>query len=382
MKGEITLKDLVLSSKLENINPYKADETKYKVRLNANEGFDIMGKYLLDQVKKEIYSIDFNRYPSSSCIELRRLYSIYSGASYEEIMVGNGSDELIQIITNSLLSKGDTVLTLDPDFGMYNFYGNIIEAQVIKYELEKQKLSFDVDHLINFAKKNKVKLFIFSNPNNPTSKVIGEEEIIKIIENLKNTVIVVDEAYYEFYGKTLVNYINKYENLIILRTLSKAFGLASLRIGFLISNKELIENIKKVKAPFNVNSISQKIGEVALKNTELMKESVNLLISLKESFGKELKEMEKKFGGELFKVYPSYANFFYIKAVSAKEIASKLKENSISVSEFYGEFLRVTVGSEEENRAFTETLKLILNNLYNGSITADSHRIKFLVDKN
>lgn len=358
------MKDLILNSKLQKIHPYKVDENNYSVRLNANEGFDIIGKYLLNEVQKEIETINFNRYPSSSCIELRKLYSKYSGVSLEEIMVGNGSDELIQIIVNSLLSKGDKILTLSPDFGMYNFYGTIMELEVLKYDLSKEDFSFNVDSFIEFAQKNQIKLFIFSNPNNPTSKVIKEEDIIKIIESLKNTVIVVDEAYYEFYGNTIIKYINKYENLVVLRTLSKAFGLASIRIGFLISNQELMENIRKSKATFNINALSQKIGEIALKNVSLMRENVNIIISLKKLLENELREFENKYGKGLFKVYPSYGNFFYIRTIFSKEIFSKLKENSISVSEFYGEFLRITVGSKEENNIFIETLKLISDRLY------------------
>lgn len=192
----------------------------------------------------------------------------------------------------------------------------------------------------------KPKMFIFSNPNNPTGGVIPKRDIIKIIENVK-CVVVVDEAYMEFYGDSIVEYIKTYDNLIVLRTASKALASAALRLGFLITNSTLLREIKKVKPPFNVNSVSQVIGKVILDDRKFIKESIDKVLGERNYLVTGLKSIEG------LKVYETQSNFVLIYSENANKINDILIKSGIKIRSFNDttlkNFMRVTVGSREEN---------------------------------
>ncbi|MCY6371632.1 histidinol-phosphate transaminase [Clostridium ganghwense] len=338
---------------IKDFIPYEVGEQNYKVRLDANESFIGFSEELKNKICLAVRNIDFNRYPDPDSKKLCSFYSDYCGVSKEYMMAGNGSDELIQIIVNAFLNKDDKIAVINPDFTMYKVYTEVRGGKVITLS-SNENFNLDVDSIIEKVNNKKPKILILSNPNNPTGAVIPKKDILKIVEKCK-CIVVIDEAYVDFYGKTVIDQISNYENLIVLRTCSKALGSAALRLGFLITNKLLLKEIKKVKPPFNVNSVSQTIGEVILKNKKYIKECINRIIQERDY----LYEVLSKIDG--LKVYPTEANFVLFESENAEEINRYLLEKGIKIRKFKDgrlkNCLRITAGTREENRVVIKEIE-------------------------
>ncbi len=341
---------------LKKFKPYVVSKTKYEIKLDANESFLTLKEKTMEKILNKIKNIDFNRYPDADSEKVRRLYGEYAGVNIENMIAGNGSDELIQIIVSALVDKDEKIMMLNPDFSMYKNYTEIVGGKALVYELNDE-FNLDVDKIIKNANEENVKVLFISNPNNPTGKIIKRDDILKILEECK-CVVVIDEAYFEFYGETVVDKINEYRNLIVLRTCSKAMAMAAIRLGFLIANKCVLSEIKKVKPPFNVNSVTQAIGEAILEDKEVIKKSIDNIIEEREFLTNGLKKIES------INMYPTYANFILIKFNNAKKVYEILLEKGIIVRNFgdgrLKNCLRITVGSRKENEKLIDILNEIL----------------------
>jgi histidinol-phosphate aminotransferase len=241
------------------------------------------------------------------------------------IFVGNGSDEIIHLIMLAFINKGDVVAYPHPSFAMYSVYSKIAGAVEIPVRL-REDYNYDVDSFIKVIEKYQPKLVFLCNPNNPTGSVIEREDIIKIIQK-SNGIVVVDEAYFEFYGNTIVDAINEFENLIVLRTLSKAFGLAGLRVGYAVANENILKYLNLVKSPYNINSLSQIIALKVLR-TDVLKERINYILEERKRLIKELGKIPG------VKVYPSKTNFILVKFKDADYVYKGLLERGILVRDF------------------------------------------------
>lgn len=324
------------------------------IRLNGNESSRNISKERLEEVLNDVKSIEFNRYPEDSSIDLKLKYAIYAGVSEENIIVGNGSDEMLSLVISSYINKGDKVLTLNPDFSMYDFYINLNEGEIIKLDCNEDG-SYEVEDFIKLGLENKVKLILFSNPNNPTGNTISNKNIIKILNSFKDTIILVDEAYYEFSDESIVSEIKNYKNLLVTRTLSKAWGGAALRVGFLIGNKDKISILKSNKVPYNVNSLSQIIASKILDNKEDMINTVSEVKKERDRVYKEIKYIEKS--TSKIKFYKSKGNYIFGRSSNKKELLNALKENKISIRSFNDDTFRVTIGAIDENNKFLEVIR-------------------------
>ncbi|MBC8061765.1 MAG: histidinol-phosphate transaminase [Clostridiaceae bacterium] len=342
-----------LRKELGTLKPYIVDRAKYRIRLDANESFLRLEDYLINEMKDQISSALFNRYPDADSEAVCSLYAKYAGVSPENIMAGNGSDELIQVMVNTFIEKGEKVVVLSPDFSMYSFYTEIGGGIPVEIESDEE-FDIDIDYLIKEVAKISPKMVILSNPNNPTGAVIKREDLIKLIESC-NCLVVIDEAYFEFFRETLVDKISSYDNLIILRTCSKAAGMAAIRLGFLITNHQLLSELKSVKPPFNVNSISQSFGEVILKNENVIKLNSDKIVEQREILIQELRKFND------LKLFKTKANFVLIKFEKAEALNKRLLEEDIKVRSFGGgkltNCMRITVGSEIENAGLLEVIK-------------------------
>ena len=221
------------------------------------------------------------------------------------VMAGNGSDECIQIIAHTFLNTGDKVAMQSPDFSMYGLYTKVAGGIPIEFPLNHE-LELDVEGFISMANNEKVKIVFLSNPNNPTGNIIKREDIISIIEGCK-CIVVIDEAYFEFYGQSVLDKIETYDNLIVLRTCSK-IGLAAIRIGFMITNSVLMLELKKVKPPYNVNTITQSITSVILKNPEIINNNVKNIIIRATYLWENLSNIDG------LKLYKAEANFILVRS--------------------------------------------------------------------
>lgn len=343
---------------MKGIESYINLHENSQVKLNANESCFGLSENMKMDIKGAICNLDFNRYPENGSEELKELYGIYAGVEKENIIIGNGSDEMIGLFIGLNISEGKKILTLDPDFSMYDYYASLHCGEVVKYKAERDG-SFNVDGFIELGKSENVDLVIFSNPNNPTGYALGQLEIVRILEAFKDIYVLVDEAYYEFYGESIVPYINKYKNLLVTRTLSKAWGLAGARVGFLISNEEEIKRINEYKVPYNVNSLSQVVAGIVLKDRVRVKENIEVIVKEREKLYKELKKLQGE-SALYIEFYPSKANYIYGRTPYKEALLNGLKSRGIVIRSFNDDTFRITVGCSFENSKLLQGLKEIL----------------------
>lgn len=336
---------------------YIDSNEEFKIKLDTNEIFMNMDDNVIMKMKSSLSGIELYRYPENEMKAIRELYGKYAEVDPENVIVGNGSDEVLELIIGKVVKPESKILTLGPDFVMYDFFGKRFRGELIKYNIGSS-MSFNVDEFIKLGKENDVEIIIFSNPNNPTGINITAEDIIKILKSFENTTVVVDEAYYEFNGESMIPYINDYSNLFVTRTLSKAWGLAALRVGFIISSKENIRDLLNYKVPYTISSYSQKVAEIALKYPKIIKENTEIIIKEREALYEKLKEIEKNAAMKI-EFFKSKGNFIFGKTYHKDALIKGLESHNIYIRNFNDDSFRITVGSPRENRKVIEAIKEI-----------------------
>lgn len=349
-----------LREDINNFKEYFIDNPENMIKLDAMEY--PVDKSLRDVIKslnineKEIL---LNRYPESHSQELEKIILDYFGLNSNfGVNFGNGSDELIQNICLAFSKKGNNVMVPSPSFSMYE---KIISTVNLKYIPEYLNEDFDIkiDQMIKNISKYKPAIIFLACPNNPTSNLWDKDKIIQIIES-SESIVVIDEAYVDFCESSYIDLIEKYENLVILRTFSK-IGFAGLRLGFMISNKEISSIINKIRLPFNINTVSLKIIINIFENFSIIKKNCQNIINSREKLYSDLSDLRN------IKVLKSSTNFLIFKTLnkSSDEIYKLLKDSNILIKNLNNNsnlknFLRVTVGTEEENNSFVSTLSKYL----------------------
>ncbi len=346
-----------LNNKLSVLKPYDPIEGDYKIRLDANESYYNINDDISKLISQEISKLKLNRYPDPYAQASVKAFADFYCVNKDLVTAGNGSDELISIITSCFLESGDKVVTLSPDFSMYSFYGSLYELEVLSYKKNEETLDFDIDNLIEYCNSSKARMLIFSNPCNPTSLGKCRSDILKLLDNIK-CLVVVDEAYMDFFGESIMNNIEQYDNLIVLKTCSKAIGLAGIRFGFAVAGETITTALKAAKSPYNTDMISQKIVEVAFSQKNLLQSKITEIIEQRRILEERLHILAKKCKA-FEKIYCSKANFIFIKTDRAKEIYNKLLEKSIAVRCFDGH-LRISTGTAKENTELFNALENIL----------------------
>jgi len=334
---------------IRSLSAYKAKEIPCKVKLDANES-----PYGFKELLNKTRTVETNRYPDPEAKALKKLLSKYVGANPDNILQGNGSDELIYYLITTF---GGPVLYPTPTFSMYGIITQAIGEKRIEIPLDKE-FDLNLKDILKAIKKERPKLIFLSSPNNPTGNCYSSEKILKIIESTSSlSLVVVDEAYQPFSSnKGLLPLLKDYKHLVIMRTLSK-IGLAGLRVGFLIADKEIINEVNKVRLPFNLNSLSQAIAVEALKDRKTFQTHISAIASERE---KLFNEMEKISG---MQPYPSEANFILFRVSNSDRVYKNLLEKGVLVRNMRGvvdSCLRVTVGTPGENKIFLNTLKKVI----------------------
>jgi len=322
------------------------------IKLNANE--NPFGEIL--NLTEDLSSINIHEYPDPNQKKLRLALSEYTGAKFEQIVASSGSDELIDILIRLFLDPDDKLIDAQPTFGMYEFLAKIQGAEVVSVS-RNDDFSIDLE-AISKCLDNKTKLIFIASPNNPTGNIIKIDELVEILN--KKIIVVVDETYFEFCGESYSNLINDYENLIIIRSFSKWAGLAGLRIGYAISNPEIIKRIIQIKQPYNINSAAEHVAIKAMNNKNKLFKKVNILMEQKDKIYKFLLKKSE------IKVYPSKANFVLcdLKDLSADEIYEGLAKKGIFVRKFSNNFLsnalRISAGTPEQTRKLLQELEKLI----------------------
>lgn len=340
---------------MKEVSSYKViDKDSGSVILNGNESPMNYDLTRMAFIAKRIKEIELNRYPDTEATKLRELYAKYIGVKKENLIAGHGSDEMINLIISRYICKGKRLYTLYPDFSMYDFYTSINEGEIIKFKTLEDG-SFEVANFISEGLDKCVDLIIISNPNNPTGYMISENDVISILENFKSIPVIIDEAYIEFCGNSSIKLINKYKNLIVTRTLSKAWGLASLRVGFLVSNIDLVKELNEYKVPYNVSEVAQVIACNILENENIC-EKIDKIMKWKEELYFDLKEIEKE-SSIAIKFYKGYANFIYGRCEFKESILQELDKRKIVIRNFNDNTFRITVGFPMQNKQVVDVLR-------------------------
>ncbi len=343
----------LLRAEVQNFKNYQIEKIPYKYKLDANEVFFNLPEDILENMANIVKETSFNIYPDTTADELRDEISKYCKVERENILVSNGSDEAIHLLNLAFVDKDDEILIPSPSFAMYSIYARLSGGKIITFPLG-ENFEYNLEIIFETMKKQNPKMIFICNPNNPTGTTIEPKDILKIVEK-NESIVVVDEAYYEFCGKTVVEYVENYENLVVLRTFSKAFGLAGLRIGYAVSNKNLISYLQRVKPPFNTSSFSQKLAVYLLKSG-ILSSRVEYILKEREILISELNRLK------FVKVYPTESNFVLCEFKDSEFVYKKLLENGILVRNFpkgsvLENCLRITVGSREANEYLLEVLK-------------------------
>ncbi|WP_250254763.1 histidinol-phosphate transaminase [Chryseobacterium sp. Marseille-Q3244] len=297
----------------------------------------------------------WNRYPDSTQRKLKNRLSELKNLSPGQIAIGNGSDELIDLIIKIFCEpKKDSILMMNPSFAMYGFYATINENRVLQLNLDE---NFDIvkDDFLEIVQKESIKVFFLCSPNNPTGN--STEDIEFYLQNF-NGIVVVDEAYIEFSGKkSSLELLTKYPNLIVLQTFSKAWGIAGARVGVAYASEEIIQLINTVKAPYNVNALSQELILSALEDENKLKENVRDIVAEREWLRSQFKGIAC-----IGKIFPTDANFFLIRLKDVDNVYAQMLEQEILTSRRDPAIpgcIRINIGNRQENEKLVTLLKNI-----------------------
>jgi histidinol-phosphate aminotransferase len=251
-----------LSKRLDNLTPFSYCGTNYPVKLDANESCVALLPDVVEDIISSIKKLDITKYPDDRALELRKAYADTFGLDAGCVVAGNGSDELINMLIGRVLPDDAVVVGAELDFGSYWSNCAIYGKKDIRIKRNSQ-MGITADDLITAAKSNDADMVIFSNPNNPSGSIISRSDVIKLVETL-NCLVVADEAYMDFADESVLDLATKYPNLVVLRTLSKAMGVAGARLGFAVSNPKLAEAMRKVRDAYNVSAVDQEVGKHCL----------------------------------------------------------------------------------------------------------------------
>jgi histidinol-phosphate aminotransferase len=300
---------------------------------------------------------DLNRYPDPYQRELKQVISEYNNLDSKNIFVGNGSDEIIDLLFRIFCTPSeDKVLTFAPTYGMYDVVAEINDVEMIKVDLNYE---FDIDYesVETFLSDPNLKIILICSPNNPTGNCLNSESIEKILKSF-NGIVLVDEAYIDFSDSTsFINLIAEYPNLIVSQTMSKAWGLASARVGLAFASSNIIDLLNKVKPPYNVSGLNQHAAINAIKNYDSFLENKQRILEEKDKIYSSLETLDI-----VKKIYPSEANFFLVEMEDADQVYEMLVNQKIIVrnrNKVVRNCIRITVGTAEENQLLIQALKSV-----------------------
>lgn len=340
----------ILRSNIKTLEPYKAARDEYKgtegTFLDANEN-------ALGSATHDLH----NRYPDPLQWQLKRALEPVKGVKAENMFIGNGSDEAIDLLFRSFCRPGiDNVITTPPTYGMYDVSAHINDVQLQKISLtpEFQLITSDILAAVN----ENTRIIILCSPNNPTANALYHDDILQIIESFDG-IVALDEAYIDFaIEKSFLPKLHQYPNLVIMQTFSKAWGMANLRLGMAFASEEIIHVLNKVKPPYNISGLGQNLALEALQNVAVKDQYVAAILEQRGWLENELKKLAC-----VVKIYPSDANFMLVKTTDGRKIYDFLIDQKVIVRDrssvtLCEGCLRITVGTPEENKILVEKMKL------------------------
>jgi len=332
------------------------------VRLSTSENYFIE-KQWLDMILKDVMKeVDIRNYPIERSLNARRAMAEFFGVDVNEIVIGNGSDELIELLPRVFIDPGDEIIAIDPTFTVYKITTELAGGRYIPVPLDKD-FNLDCNEILEKI-SNKTKFIVMCSPNNPTGNQFPEEQIREVLTQT-DKIVIVDEAYVEFADYSVLPLIREFDNLIVFSTFSKSAGIAGLRMGFLFTNEALASYFLRVIGPFSVNLIAQQMTIKLLQNFDYVRKKAEAIKKEREYLGKELSKFPVI-------VFPSRANFLLVKVqsdgLSATEVVNELMRKGILVRDLSGHPLlencfRTAVGTREMNNILINELKNIFEGI-------------------
>lgn len=338
------------------LNAYHVSPASDYIKLDAMENPYRWPESMVDEWLKLVKEVELNRYPDPSASALKSsLRESMQVPDEADILLGNGSDELIQMIIMALAGKAQTVLSVEPSFVMYDMVTTYAGMQYASVPLNDD-FSLDVNNFLTAIEKHTPAIIFIAYPNNPTGNLFNRDDLQKIIDAAPG-IIVIDEAYHAFADDSFMNEAGSIDNLLVMRTVSK-MGLAGLRLGLLAGKAEWLAEFDKLRLPYNLNVLTQATAQFALSHQQILDEQTAIIRQTRENLIAELSKIES------LQVYPSQANFILFRTATGEAdiIFNKLKEAGILIKNLspaggaLQDCLRVTVGRPAENDAFINAL--------------------------
>jgi len=331
------------------------------IKLDAMENPYAWPEALKQAWHEKLDAIAINRYPDPAALQLKdRLRELMAIPDDISIMLGNGSDELIQILAVALAQPGRHYLAPEPGFVMYRRITETLNVGYCGVPLTQPDFALDRAAMLAAIARYQPALIFLAWPNNPTGNLFDKGAVLDVIKHAPG-LVVIDEAYHAFSGQSLMLHIGEFENLLVMRTFSKS-GLAGIRLGYLLGQASVLEELEKIRLPYNINSLTQATAAFILGHAHVLEEQYRRIRAGRESLFAGLSHMQG------IQVWPSAANFilFRTRTGTADEIFTGLKQRGILIKNLHGSHpllencLRVTIGTEEENQSFLEALKQLL----------------------
>ncbi len=339
---------------------YKVPDATGLIKMDAMENPYTWPEDVKQAWLEELRHIDLNRYPDASADDLKDCLRTAMGIPPSiSILLGNGSDEIIQILALAMAQQDNVFLAPEPGFVMYRVITEMTGARFIGIPL-LDDFSLDRKAMIAAIEQHQPALVFLAWPNNPTGNLFDQESVLALIEAAPG-LVVVDEAYYAYAGKSFMDCLGQYDNLLVMRTMSK-LGLAGLRVGVLMGPHDWLDELEKVRLPYNISTLTQKSVDFICQHLHVLEHQVSELRQARETLQASMKKLPN------IHVWPSQANFILFRVLnkSADAIFSGLRNQGVLIKNLHGSHamlqgcLRVTVGTEEENRRFIEVLSQLV----------------------
>jgi histidinol-phosphate aminotransferase len=332
--------------------PYKppAEGRAGKLRLDFNENTAGASPRVAEALRSAVSAENLTMYPEYA--EARPRLARHFGVSPDQLLLTNGTDEAIQVMVNTFIEPGDRAVVLEPTYAMYRFYAEVMGANVLAVPYRPETLEFPLDELCRVQ----AKAIFVSNPNNPTGSWLERDAIAALLEAHPDTAILIDEAYFDFSGITVLDWIGRYPNLFVSRTFSKVYGLAAMRMGCLMSAEDNVAWMRKAQSPYSVNALAAVAALAAVEDVEFIRDYARQAVEARETIAARLQQLG-------IRCYPSRGNFILFDAGSrALEIRDTLRDRGVLVRDRSYEIagcVRVTAGTREHARRFLSELEKI-----------------------
>jgi len=344
---------------LEALIPYDVKDVRADINLASNENPLNLPGELLEKLAENALHIPYNRYPDPLSSKLREKIAEANGLEPGNVLVGNGGDELIFDLLLAWGGPGRSIIDMPPTFAMYGIDAELTGTNVVRIP-RCEDFSIDGDALLERLKPGDIDIVVIANPNNPTGTLAAETLLIDVL-NATDALVLVDEAYFEFSRHTMRPHMARHQNLVILRTFSKAFSLAGLRAGYLLAHEDVILELTKVRQPYSVNRFTQVAASLVFRERPVFEAGISQLLRQRDMLMHGLSALPE------VTVYPSEANFVLFKVEHASTVwRDLLHEHSVLIRDFsrspgLEDCLRVSVGTEEEVIRFLESMDEIMS---------------------